>query len=245
MATPTLKVITEYCENYVDDIRLREIRETAPALYLRQMWFFLRVAISTFTIPAEMPRYLMGTSDEPKLTEPTFADTVVTLDADVTGSGVLHPGETYAGYELASCRERVVAPDGYVTYYAVDFAYDAQTGDITVTGDYPEGTVFELDFATDGEFSNTLSPEMMDILGTGFGLAWRENFNADWLSLVAKVEDKSFKEQTRSSDKRANTEQIEAMRVSYAGKMRRLEQNLYYRSRVPDGTRLNIQGVLT
>lgn len=241
MATPILQVITQYCEAYVDDIRLAEVRESAPALYLRQCWFFLRVAISLFNHPAEIQTYLLGTENEPKLTEPVFADTVLTLDADQDGEFTLSTGSDYAGYELASCRMRETAPDGYVTYYAVNFTYDAQTGDFTVNGQYPAGTVFELDFANDGEFQNTLTPEMMDILGTGFGLTWRERFNADWLSLVAKVEDKSFKEQTRSSDKRANTEQIEAMRVSFAGKMRRFEQNQYYRNYVPQSARIGIR----
>lgn len=240
MATPILKVITQYCEAYVDDIRLAEVRESAPALYLRQTWFFLRVAISLFVHPVEMQGYLLGTADEPKLVEPEFADTVLTLTTPLEGSFTANLGSEYAGYELASCRMRETAPDGYVTYYAVDFAYDAQTGDLTVNGSYPAGTVFDLDFANDGFFLNELTPEMMDILGTGFGLAWRERFNADWLSLVAKVEDKSFKEQTRSSDKRANTEQIEAMRVSFAGKMRKFEQSQYYKKFVPQGARIFI-----
>lgn len=240
MATPVLQVITQYCEAYVDDIRLAEVRESAPALYLRQTWFFLRVAISLFVHPAEMQTYLLGTPFEPMLTEPEFADTSITLDADREGTFTLSPGIEYSGYELASCRVRETAPDGYVTYYAADFAYDGQTGDFTVNGNYPAGTVFDLDFANDGTFLNTLTPEMMDILGTAFGLAWRERFNADWLSIVAKVEDKSFKEQTRSSDKRANTEQIEAMRVSLAGKMRRFEQSQYYKKFVPPGARIQI-----
>ena len=240
MATATLQVITQYCEGYVDDIRLAEVRESAPALYLRQTWFFLRIAVSMFVHPAEMQAFLVGTEDEPNLTEPEFADTVVTLDADQSGTFTLSPGSEYAGYELASCRMREAAPDGYVTYYAADFAYDAQTGDFTVSGTYPAGTEFELDFANDGSFANTLTPEMMDILGTGFGLAWRERFNADWLSLVAKVEDKSFKEQTRSSDKRANTEQIEEMRKSFAGKMRKFEQSRYYKKFVPPEARITI-----
>lgn len=238
MATPILQVITQYCEAYVDDIRLSEVRESAPALYLRQTWFFLRVAVSLFNHPVEIQTYLLGTEDDPKLTEPVFADTVMVLDADKTGTFVLSPGSDFAGYELASCRERETNPDGSVAYYAVDFAYDAQVGDFTINGTYPAGTVFEFDFANDGEFQNTLTPEMMDILGTGFGLVWRERFNADWLSLVAKVEDKSFKEQTRSSDKRANTEQIEAMRVSFAGKMRKFEQSRYYQKFVPPGARI-------
>ena len=240
MATPTLQVITEYCEAYADDIRLSEVRQSAPALYLRQTWFFLRVAISLFNHPVEMQTYLLGTEDEPKLKDPAFDDASVTLDADKEGTFVLEPGMEYAGYELASCRMRETAPDGNVTYYAVDFTYDGQTGNFTVNGTYSAGTVFDLDFANDGSFANTLTPEMMDILGTGFGLAWRERFNADWLSLVAKVEDKSFKEQTRSSDKRANTEQIEAMRVSFAGKMRKFEQSQYYKKFVPQGARIAI-----
>ena len=240
MATPILQVITQYCENYVDDIRLAELREADPALYLRQCWFFLRVAISTFVHPAEIQTYFWGTLDEPKLTEPFFAETTVTLDTDQTGPFEIALGDEYKGFELASCRMRETASDGYVSYYAADFAYDAQTGNVTIQGDYPEGTVFDFDFANDGEFLNTMTPEIMDILGTGFGLAWRERFNADWLSLVAKVEDKSFKEQTRSSDKRANTEQIEKMRISYAGKMRKFEQSLYYKKYVPDGVKINI-----
>lgn len=240
MATPCLQVITQYCEAYVDDIRLSEVRESAPALYLRQTWFFLRVAISLFVHPVEMQAYLLGEQNRPMLSEPMFADTSVTLDTDMEGSRTIPLGLEYAGYELASCRMRDTAPDGYVTYYAVDFAYDGQTGDLTVNGSYPAGTVFDLDFANDGVFLNTLTPEMMDILGTAFGLAWRERFNADWLSLVAKVEDKSFKEQTRSSDKRANTEQIEAMRVSLAGKMRKFEQSQYYKKFVPPGARISI-----
>lgn len=176
------------------------------------------------------------------LTEPSFGAASVTLDEDAEGSAVLSPGSEYAGYELASCRQRVTGSDGVVAYYAVPYAYDAETGDVTVTGSFPSGTVFDLDFATDGAFYNTLTPEMMDILGTAYGLAWRERFNADWISLVSKPEDKSFKEQPRAADKRANTDQIEAMRVSLAGKMRRFEQSVYYRNYVPASSRITIQG---
>ena len=235
MATPILQVITEYCEGYVDDVRLEETRSTDPALYLRQTWFFLRIAVSLFTRPAEMREYL-------SLTEPSFGAAKSTLSEDAHGSAVLSLGSEYAGYELASCRLAVTGPDGVISYYAVPFSYDAETGNITVTGDFPAGTVFDMDFATDGEFQNTLTPEMMDILGTAYGLAWRERFNADWLSMVSKPEDKSFREQPRAADKRANRDQIEAMRVSLAGKMRRFEQSVYYRQFVPASGRINIQG---
>lgn len=235
MATPILKVITEYCEGYINDERIAEIRENDPALYLRNMWFYLRIAISQFNHPTEIQRYLVGTADEPKLTEPTFADTVVTLDTAIEGSDVISLGESFEGYELASCRERVQEITGRISYYMVDFAYNAQTGEVTINGNYPVGTVFEMDFANDGSFAEDLSGEIMDILGTGCGVAWMEKFNVDWLSIVSKAEDKSFKEQNRATDKRANIEMIKEMRMSFAGKMRRFEQNTYYKNRVPQG----------
>ena len=240
MATPILKVITEYCEGYINDERIAEVRESDPALYLRNMWFYLRIAISLFNHPTEIQRYLVGTNDEPKLEEPSFADTSITAEADIEGSETFALGDGFKGYELASCRERVTEINGRIGYYMVDFEYDPETGNVTVNGNYPEGTIFDFDFANDGEFSENLSGEIMDILGTGSGLAWREHFNADWLSIVSKVEDKSFKEQNRATDKRANTEQIEKMRMAFAGKMRRFEQNTYYKNRVPQMYRVNI-----
>lgn len=234
MATPEgtsiLKIITEYCEAYIDDIRISSMRTIAPALYFRNMWFYLRVAISLFNHPVEMQKYLND-----GLNEPTFASATYTLPSPIEGEGVLPLGATYAGYELASCRERVVEPSGVVSYYQVDFTYDAQIGNVTVNGNYPTGTTFELDFASDGSFARTITPEMADILATGCGLTWRERFNADWLTMVSKTEDKSFKEQNRATDKRANVEQIEKMRISFAGKMRKFETSQYYKNTVTQG----------
>ena len=240
MATPILKVITEYCEGYIHDQRIAEVRTSNPALYLRNMWFYLRIAISQFTHPTEMQEYLNGTPSNPKITEPTFSDTIITLESDIETSQTFSLGEAFTGFELASCRERVQEVNGRITYYMVDFSYDAETGDVTINGAYPSGTVFELDFANDGEFSENLSAEIMDILGTGSGLAWFEHFQVDWLSIVSKVEDKSFKEQNRATDKRANIEMIKELRMSFAGKQRRYEQNTYYKNRVPKGYRVNI-----
>ena len=240
MATPILKVITEYCEGYINDERIAEVRDSDPALYLRNMWFFLRIAISQFNHPTEIQRYLVGTADEPKLVEPTFADNVIVADTAIEGTATFALGEGFTGFELASCRERVQEVNGRITYYMVDFEYDPTAGELTINGDYPQGTVFDLDFANDGSFAEDLSGEIMDILGTGSGLAWFEHFQVDWLSIVSKVEDKSFKEQNRATDKRANVEMIKELRMSFAGKMRRFEQNTYYKNRVPQQYRVQI-----
>lgn len=241
MATPGLQVITEYCEAYVDDIRLAEVRQTNPALYLRQTWFFLRVAIALFNHPVEMQTYLLGTESEPRLVEPRFDSLIVTLDADKAAGDTLELGPEYRDYWFCTAQIRETEEDGTVYHSPASGTYEPNMGNFILGADYSEGTVLEFDFATDGAFDNTLTPEMMDILGTAFGLAWRERFNQDWLSIVSKVEDKSFKEQNRSTDKRANTEQIEKMRISLAGKMRKFEQAQYYVNKVPQTARITIR----
>lgn len=241
MATPGLQVITEYCAAYVDDIRLAEVRQTNPALYLRQTWFFLRVAIALFNHPVEMQTYLLGTESEPRLVEPRFDSLIVTLDSDLPTGYAYDLGSDYIGYAFCTAQIRETEEDGTVYYSPAVGTYNPDTGTFFLGTDYTEGTVLEFDFATDGTFVNTLTPEMMDILGTAFGLAWRERFNQDWLSIVSKVEDKSFKEQNRATDKRANTEQIEKMRISLAGKMRKFEQGQYYANKVPQTARITIR----
>ena len=74
--TPILKILTEYCSVYVDDIRLRELAQTDAPLYARKMWQYLRAAVPLFTLPEGMQEYLLGTQEHPNLTEPLIADTV-------------------------------------------------------------------------------------------------------------------------------------------------------------------------
>ena len=49
--TQILKVITEYCSLYVDDVRLSDLAATNMPLYARRMYQYFKPAISLFTIP--------------------------------------------------------------------------------------------------------------------------------------------------------------------------------------------------
>ena len=231
--TPILQIMTNYCAVYVDDINLSEKASTNPALYARRMWNYFQPAIALFNLPAEMPEYLLGTPDNPKMAEPLYDSTSHTLDSDTTGEIVIALGSDYAFFDICSCSQRVTDQLGNVTLIPTQVNYDSDSGTITIplqAGEtIPAGTEYEFDFYTDGYFVEDLSPQIMNILGMCFQVVWQDRFNTDWLSNVSKVEDKSFFEQNRANKMRADTERLESLRRKLAGEMRRLEQNLYRR----------------
>lgn len=243
MPTPILKVITEYCSVYVDDINLSSLAAEDMPLYARRMWGYFRPAISLFSIPSDMQMYLVGTETNPKLIEPVFLSYQYTFTEDTTEDTTVDLGTDYEGFELFCCRIRTVDDFGNIIMSSTDNAtYNAELGTLTFTASesapIAAGTVYEMDFYTDGQFEKALSHEMMNILGMCFQCIWQDRFNTDWLSMVAKIEDRSFTEQNRANKVRADTERLYSLRAKLAGEMRRFEQNLAFRKEFPTGSGL-------
>lgn len=238
--TPILKVITEYCSIYVDDINLQMLAEEDTPLYARRIWGYFRPAISLFNLPAQMPLYLMGTPENPKLTEPIYGNMQYQVTEDKTADFTLELDENGKGYELFCCRIQTFDDFGNVIMLPTNVAnYDSETGVITFKATpenpIPKGTIFDMDFYTDGSFAETLSPEIMNILGMCFQVVWQTRFINDWLSNVSKVEDKSFFEQNRANKIRADSERFNLLQKNLAQAMRRFEQNLAQRKMFPYG----------
>lgn len=234
--TPILKVITEYCSLYVDDIRLSDLANTDMPLYARRMYQYFKAGLPLFSIPTEMQEYLLGTESNPKLIEPKFDSTLYTTTEDYNSNFEINLGQDFVGYELCACRVRTIDKAGNVILTPISANYNAQTGavEINATPDNPilNGTVFDFDFYTDGYFSETLTPSIMNILGMCFQVVWQDRFNTDWLSMVTKIEDKSFYEQNRANKMKADTERLYQLRQKLYGEMRRYEQNLYQKQTV-------------
>lgn len=238
--TPILKVITEYCAVYVDDINLQALAEEDTPLYARRIWGYFRPAINLFNLPAKMPLYLSGTPENPKLTEPIYGSTQYTITEDKTADFTLELGDSGKGYELFCCRIRTFDDFGNVIMLPTSVAsYDSETGIVTFTANAEnpilKGTIFDMDFYTDGCFAETLSPEIMNILGMCFQVVWQTRFMNDWLSNVSKVEDKSFFEQNRANKIKADNERFQLLQTNLAQAMRRFEQNLAQRKMFPFG----------
>ena len=242
--TPTLLVMTKYCSVYVNDQRLTDLAQSDMPLYAWRMWGYLLPAISLFTLPDEMSAYLKGTLETPKLTEPKFASYRYTVEQDATSPVTVSLGEEYVGFELFSCHALEQVDDfGTVEPVPVTLAsYNAETGEVTLQASeeapIPAGTVFDMDFYTDGAFAHTLSPEIMQILGICFQETWQDRFNTDWLSMASKIDDRSFTEQNRANKVRADTERLIAIRTKRAEAMRRYENNLAFRKAFPEGSGL-------
>lgn len=240
MTTPILKVITEYCSVYVDDINLQALAEEDTPLYARRMWGYFRPSIPLFNLPARMPLYLMGTPENPKIVEPIYGSFQYTTETELTSDYVLPLDDSGKGYELFCCRIRTFDDFDRVIMLPTSVAtYDSENGTVTFhatpENPIPKGTTFDMDFYTDGYFTETLSPEIMNILGMCFQIVWQTRFMNDWLSNVSKVEDKSFSQQNRANKIKADNERLNVLKVNLAEAMRRLEQNLAHRKMFPLG----------
>ena len=246
MSTKVLKVLTEYCGQYVDDIRLSELAATNAPLYARKMYNYLPPAIAKFTMPPEIQEYLLGTKEKPNFFEPKYTDYQYIVQSDLTTNTDIMLGAEYTGYELFSAQIRVVDPVGNILYVPTENAsYNSSSGTITLfaSAEKPiaSGTVFEFDFYTDGYFVKDLSNSIMDILGLAFGVVWQNRFSQDWLSMVPKVEDKSFSEQNRANKINADTERLRELRVQLNEAMLRYTENCYYGKYVGLEKRLTIK----
>lgn len=240
--TPVLKILTQYCAIYVDDIRLQELAIKNPPLYARKMCGYFIPAISLFTIPAEMTDYLLGNSTNPNFIEPNYNQERYIVSETQTTTFEINLGENFIGYELFSASIISMQGNEIISTATNLCTYDNTTGIITVnaTTDNPVNinTIFDFDFYTDGYFVNDLTNEIMNILGFCFELVWQERFNMDWLSNVSKLEDKSFFEQNRANKIRADYEKLDKIRQKLAGEMRRFEQNKYYKKIISPSQRL-------
>lgn len=226
--TPILQVITQYCYIYVDDIRMAENKENDPPLFAWEMWQLFKPSISLFKIPAEMTEYLTGDN----ITEPTFQSVTEEVATPQTEPFTI---AAPSGYDLCACRIKTETATGRTILTPVAVSYDADMGEVTVQASEsnPISGTLELDFYKDGYFLNDLSYDIMNILGMCFQVVWTNRFNTNWLSLIPKIEDKSFFEQNRANKMNADTARLEFLRNQLYGEMRRYATNLRYKKTVP------------
>lgn len=231
--TPLLKVLTKYCDTYVDDIRMKEKATLNPPLYAREMSQYFIPAINLFTLPAEMPEYLLGTAKNKKFVEPEYENKRITTVGDKTEPFTIDLGYEYMNFELFSAHILSIKGNNVISAPANFCEYDDLNGKIIVNASeenpVKDNTTFDFDFYTDGYFKEDLSPQIMNILGMCFQCVWQDRFNTDWLSNVAKVENKSSFEQNRANKMNADTARLNQLRGKLASEMKSFEQSLYYK----------------
>ena len=152
------------------------------------------------------------------------------METAVTGSGSFDTGAI--GYEL--CNVGILSVNKYnePEYTPItDFSYDAETGIVTINGDYAAKTEFQFDFYTDGVFDNDLNFEIQEILCYCLAMVWETGFSGEWLNRTPILQDKTFRRaSTESAWTEAQEHKRKALETALNDRLMKYEQNAQYRS---------------
>lgn len=223
MATTFSDIITlALASKVINDLRWEQDFREDAALFLRQKSQAMQLAVTKFNRPPEMREYL-------EYTEPSFDDYEYVTEADVSNIAV-ETGKT--GYELCSVGILSVNKYEEAEYIPVyGSLYNADTGTVTIGGEYPAGTRFQFDFYTDGAFVNELNPEIKEILCMCLAMVWETGFSGEWLNRTPILQDKTFKRaSTESAWTEAQEHKRKALETALNDRLNKYEQNAQYRA---------------
>lgn len=222
MGTPWTEIICNYAMPVMDDVRLTDQMGENPALFFRRMALYMDLAIPMVSRPPELDSYLNY-----ELVKPEYDDYLWTSD----GESTVETGKT--GYELFSCSIREVDDSGVVTSTPVsNVEYDVETGTVTFLEGTTEGTVYNIDFYTDGSFYYDLTEAQKRILGLAIGVVWDERFSRNWLNITMKVKDASFDTVNESNYMREVQNRLFMNRHLLNDELRKYEQDVAYKNTV-------------
>lgn len=222
MGTPWTEIICNYAMPVMDDVRLTDQMGENPALFFRRMALYMDLAIPMVSRPPELDSYLNY-----ELVKPEYDDYLWTSD----GESTVETGKT--GYELFSCSIREVDDSGVVTSTPVsNVEYDVETGTVTFLDGTTEGTVYNIDFYTDGLFYYDLTEAQKRILGLAVGVVWDERFSRNWLNITQKIKDSSFDTVNESNYMREVQNRLFMNRHLLNDELRKYEQDVAYKNTV-------------
>lgn len=223
MGTSWASVITDDALLIINDLRLNNELAENPALFFRKMSFYMKNAVPRFNRPPEIKSQLA-------YTEPTYDSATYTVEEEQTENYTIETEMT--GFDLMSAGIMTEDVYGNPVYTPTEAEYDAETGAITLPATAEEpiaaGTVFTFDFYTDGSFDNDLTDAQRRILALCIQYAWETAFVNDWLTRFPRAKDRSSDAGNVSSQTRANTERINAVRRALDDEMTGYAQTCAY-----------------
>ena len=251
-------IICNSAMTFINDDRMTDKLTNNPARFLREMSLFMRLAIPRFNRPVEAMQVLARRT-EPKFSsflwtaneettppeepvepeEPDAPETQAEEEPDAPPSPAEPGVKVYTGqigFELCSIVVRNL--DRYENPIETPYThatYDPETGIVTFPEGIADGTVFDIDFYTDGQFELDLPPEMKRILGLCVQSVWENRFTSAWLPRAAKVSDRSFTPPNEANWTRAQEEKRRSLEATLNEELRLYEQNCAYR-RIVAGT---------
>lgn len=241
-------IVCDYAMVFINDDRMADKLKNNPARFLREMSLFMRLAIPRFNRPAEMIPYLKA-GEGPKYDSflwtaperPQEEDKPAPLaeepeepeEPPAPPEGMIAVQTGMKDYELCSVVVRGTDRYGNITETPYpQTQYNAETGEVYFPEGVEPGTVFDMDFYTDGYFTNELTSEMKRILGLCVQSVWENRFTSQWLAREAKVIDRSFTPPNEANWTRAQEEKRRSLEATLNEELRQYEQNCAYMTTV-------------
>lgn len=197
-----------------------DLQNRLPVFY-RRMWSYMVAAIPLFNKPPVMLSRLHA------YTEPQFSDMIFTVTDEPLGPLSVDTGIT----DMDICSAGIVRNDefGNPEYLPLTVdSYDAETGEVVISGTIALGDEIDIDFYKSGSFSVELNPTECDILAFCIYDVWEHRFDNNALERASKIRDANFTTISEASQTNAGTERQREVDSQLFDKLRMYEQTAAY-----------------
>ena len=194
-----------------------DLKNRLPVFY-RRMWNY----IPLFNKPPTMLLRLRGYE------APQYSDVLYTVDAEpVDGQITVQTQIT----DMDICSAGVVMDDEFGNPQYIPLTvenYNAETGEVLISGDMAVGDEIDIDFYKSGSFAVDLNETECDILAFCIYDVWEHRFDNNALERASKIRDANFTTISEASQTNAGTDRQREVDSQLFDKLRMYELNCAY-----------------
>lgn len=198
-----------------------DLKNRLPVFY-RRMWNYMQAAIPLFNKPPTMLLRLRGYE------APQYSDVLYTVDAEPIDGQITVQTEIT---DMDICSAGVVMDDEFGNPQYIPLTvenYNAETGEVLISGDMAVGDEIDIDFYKSGSFAVDLNETECDILAFCIYDVWEHRFDNNALERASKIRDANFTTISEASQTNAGTERQREVDSQLFDKLRMYELNCAY-----------------
>jgi hypothetical protein len=198
-----------------------DLKNRLPVFY-RRMWNYMQAAIPLFNKPPTMLLRLRGYE------APQYSDVLFTVEEEPVGGTIT---VQTAITDMDICSAGVVMDDEFGNPQYVPLTvenYNAETGEVLVSGDMAVGDEIDIDFYKSGSFAIDLNETECDILAFCIYDVWEHRFDNNALERASKIRDANFTTISEASQTNAGTDRQKEVDSQLFDKLRMYELNCAY-----------------
>ena len=198
-----------------------DMKNRLPVFY-RRMWNYMQAAIPLFNKPPTMLLRLRGYE------APQYSDVLFTVEEEPVGGTITVQS---AITDMDICSAGVVMDDEFGNPQYIPLTvenYNAETGEVLISGDMTLGDEIDIDFYKSGSFAVDLNETERDILAFCIYDVWEHRFDNNALERASKIRDANFTTISEASQTNAGTDRQKEVDSQLFDKLRMYELNCAY-----------------